>query len=126
MSGNFEDVHLEWNGQKYTIRKERVLKAIARIEDVVTMVELQRFWERQTTPMAKIAMAYGSVLRYAGAKVTDDEVYIGMFGAEGTSADQVVLSINNLIEMMVPPTTKEVASSSGNSEPAAVEKTTDS
>ncbi len=122
MSG-FDDVRLEWSGKEYIIRKDRVLGAIARIEDVVTMAELQRFWDRGTAPMAKIAMAYGAVLRYAGAKVTDDEVYVGMFGSGGTPADSVVTSVTHLIEMMVPKSAREEVEkkkpSAGKSMPAA-------
>lgn len=118
--GSFEDIRLEWAGADYTIRANRVLGAIARIEDVVTLNELQRFAVRGTAPMAKIAMAYGAVLRYAGATVSDDEVYAGMFGAGGTSADAVVDSVSTLVAMMVPPNAiaaKETQS--GNAVPAA-------
>lgn len=107
---NFDDVVIEWKGTKYTIKKNRVLGAIARIEDVVTMSELQRFWDRGTAPMAKIAMAYGTVLRYVGVQVTDDEVYAGMFSTEegeSTSAEDVVSSVSALIEMMVPPVARK-------------------
>lgn len=101
--GSFEDIRLEWAGKEYTIKSNRMLGAIARIEDVVTLSELQRFGARGTVPMAKIAMAYGAVLRYMGAEVTDDEVYAGMFGATGTGADAVVNSISALVAMMIPP-----------------------
>jgi len=119
--GSFEDIRLQWAGSDYVIRANRVLGAIARIEDVVTLNELQRFGARGTAPMAKIAMAYGAVLRYAGAKVTDEEVYAGMFGATGTSADAVVESISALVAMMVPPQSKTAAKEtpSGNAVPAA-------
>lgn len=105
---NFDDVEIEWKGTKYTIKKNRVLGAIARIEDVVTMSELQRFWDRGTAPMAKIAMAYGAVLRYVGVNVTDDEVYEGMFSKEKGSSENVVASVAALVEMMIPPVARKV------------------
>ncbi len=118
--GSFEDIRLQWAEKDYTIKANRVLGAIARIEDVLTLNELQRFGARKAAPMAKIAMAYGAVLRYAGASVTDDEVYAGMFGAAGTSADAVVDSVSSLVAMMVPPQTKAAKETpSGNAVPAA-------
>ena len=118
---SFEDVRLQWAGEDYVIKANRMLGAIARIEDVVTLNELQRFGLRGTAPMAKIAMAYGAVLRYAGAKVTDDEVYAGMFGAGGTSAEAVVESVSTLVAMMIPPQPEKPAKEPppGNAVPAA-------
>jgi hypothetical protein len=119
--GSFEDIRLQWAGKDYTIRANRVLGAIARIEDVLTLSELQRFSMRGTAPMAKLSMAYGAVLRYAGATVTDEEVYAGMFGETGTGADAVVESISALVAMMVPPQPKtaDKEPKSGNAVPAA-------
>lgn len=97
--GSFDDIHLEWADRKYTIKRDRVLGAIARVEDVLTLSELSRFHQRGTAPMAKIAMAYGAVLRYAGAKVSDDEVAQGL---GEMNADSVVEAIMGLLLMMAP------------------------
>jgi len=116
--GSFEDIHLQWADSEYVIRANKVLGAIARIEDVLTLNELQRFSARGTAPMAKLSMAYGAVLRYAGAKVTDEEVYAGMFGSTGTGADAVVESISALVAMMVPPQPAVKETPPGNAVPA--------
>lgn len=100
----FEDIKLTWDGKEYVIPSDRVMGAIARIEDVVTLGELQRYSEKQTAPLAKVAMAYGAVLRYAGANVTDDKVYAGLFGGDGQNQhESIVTSIYILLAMMVPP-----------------------
>lgn len=105
---SFDDINLEWNGTPVIIKSNRVLGAIARIEDVITLSELQRFGLRGGAPLAKIAMAYGAVLRYGGLQVTDDEVYLGLFSTGNkTSADTVMVSIHSLVRMMVPPTPEE-------------------
>lgn len=98
----FDDIRLEWQGRQHVIRANRVMGAIARIEDVITLVELQRYADRGTAPLAKIAMAYGAVLRYAGADASDDDVYAGMFSGN-SSQDDVVASVSQLLAMMIPP-----------------------
>lgn len=99
----FDDITLVWNGVDHKIPASRVLGAIARIEDVLTLQELHKFQEeRGTAPMARLSQAYGSLLRYAGAGVTDDEVYVGLFS--GGDSAVVANSIRQLIFMMIPPT----------------------
>lgn len=100
--GAFDDIPLEWAGKPYLIPAHKVLGAIARVEDVLTLNELQAFRMRGGVPMAKLSQAYGVALRYAGAAVTDTDVYLGMFQGN-TDADAVVSSIQNLIAMMIPP-----------------------
>ena len=99
---SFKEVKLGWNGTEYVIEPDRVLGAIARIEDIVTLEELSRFGAKQSLPRAKLAMAFGAVLRYAGAKkLTDDDVYHGMFGDERSSANMMA-AVTALMAMMVP------------------------
>ena len=64
--GAFDDVTLNWGGRDYTIPANRMMGAIARIEDVVTLVELNAYFGRDAVPLGKISMAFGAVLRYAG------------------------------------------------------------
>jgi hypothetical protein len=97
----FQEVSLNWEGQEYKIEPNRVMGAIARVEEVITLAELAACAESGKMPLSKIAMAFGAVLRYAGVKVGDDEVYAGMFtSSENNSAIQ---SISALLSMMIPP-----------------------
>lgn len=111
----FDDIRLHWQGRDYVIRSNRVMGAIARIEDHLTIAELQQYSERNTAPLAKIAMAYGAVLRYAGARVDDDEVYEGLFAADDSS-EVIMASLQTLLTMMVPPSAL-VSGSDGSGEP---------
>ena len=97
----FEDVNLAWKGREYKIESTKVMGAIAKIEEVITLKELGEYANRGDAPMAKLAMAFASVLRYAGAKVGDDEVYAGMFSGE--SGASVMESLSSLLAMMIPP-----------------------
>lgn len=103
MSGSiFEDIKLSWKGQTVLIPARSVLGAIARIEEVITLNELSRHAQSASAPLARIAMAYGRVLRYAGVQVDDDEVYAGMFG--GTESHELVAAaISSLLSMMISP-----------------------
>jgi hypothetical protein len=105
----FDDIALGWAGKKYVIPARKVLGAIARIEEVMTLQELLRFVQDGNFPMAKIARAYAYVLRYAGAEITDEEVYEGMFphgGATTNPQEVALMALQGLMEMMIPPSVK--------------------
>lgn len=97
----FDDVSLTWKGREYVIPRNRVMGAIARVEDVLTLHELLVIQTRGGTPYAKLSAAYGTVLRYAGAKVEDEDVYAGMFKAE--TSGEIGGAVVNLLHMMLPP-----------------------
>lgn len=117
--GAFDDVTLQWRGRDYVIPANRMMGAIARIEDHVTMVELGRMGERGTVPLAKLAGAYAAVLRYAGAaKITDEDVYEALF--DGGQQATVMAAITALLGMMVPKSARvsaAVEQDTGNSQP---------
>jgi hypothetical protein len=108
MSGVFDDISLDWKGKTYVIPADRVLGAVARIEQHITLHEIFQYAERGAAPMGILAQAYGSVLRYAGARISNDEVYDGMF-EDGQSMAAVSDSLNGLLNMMLPKSQKEPA-----------------
>jgi len=116
--GVFKDIELEWRGSKLTIPANRVMGAIALIEESITLKEIFEAGAKGKVKLSKISAAYGSVLRYAGAKVDDEEVYAGMFAGE-SSAAAASAAVTGLLSMMVPPGGMGVASG-GKSKPAAV------
>lgn len=124
----FKPVTLEWNGKPVVIPANQMLGAIAEIEGVITLNELMSFSARGAYPAARVARAYGALLRYAGVAgedklpVTDEAVYGGLFGNAEVTAD-VVGSMQLLIMMMVPPSMRNAQSvkpvlAPGESEPA--------
>lgn len=96
----FEPVSLTWRGDEYTVESDKVMMLIAKIEDILTLSEVYNYAQKGAAPVAKIAMAYGAALRYAGAKVMDDEVYQGLFGG---GDDSIPAALNALLSMMIPP-----------------------
>lgn len=115
--GAFADIELEWGDRIYTIKSHRVMGAIARIEDIITLPELRACGLRGGAPIGKLAMAYAAVLRYAGATVDDDEVYEKAFA---NSADGgVMVAIMNIMDLMLPKSAraKLQAGAAGGEEP---------
>lgn len=118
----FDDIKLAWDGRTYTIPSRAVMGAIARVEDVVTLEELRQYTQRRAVPLAKISMAYGAVLRYAGADVDDEAVYASMFSDGG--ADRAMDAVLGLLRLMLPndPGLEDrvrEAAAQGNSRPTA-------
>ncbi len=100
----FDDYVVFWEDKEYVIPARQMMGAIAKVEQVVTLSELQVYFQRQAAPLSLLAQAYGAVLRYAGAKVDDQHVYAGMFGAGGADAASTVKTcLFGLLELMVPP-----------------------
>lgn len=104
MPAVFEDVKLQWRGDTYIIPSNRVMGAIARVEQHVTLNELYTSVdERGTIKIGTMAMAYGSLLRYAGAvTASDDDVYAGMF-KDSADGNLMIEAIRGLIGLMMPP-----------------------
>jgi len=98
----FDDVVLEWAGKEYTVPEDRVMRLIAKIEDVVTLHEIHQYAERGTAPLGKMSMAYATALNVAGCRVSDAEVYkrVMSSGTEGAAAQEILMG---LLQMMVPP-----------------------
>jgi hypothetical protein len=97
----FQPIDLIWNDKAFTIAPTSVLGAIAVIEEHFTFQDLADATKTKKFPLSKLSRVYGAVLRYAGATVTDDEVYIGMFSGNMTS--NVSIAVNTLLAMMIPP-----------------------
>lgn len=93
----FQEVGLSWAGREYTVAPDKVMGLIARIEDIITIDELAG----RGVKRAKLAQAYGSALRYAGAKVTDDEIYAALFSVDAIEATSNAVA--GLIALMIPP-----------------------
>jgi hypothetical protein len=101
----FEDVTLKWAGVEYTIPADSMMRAIMLIEEWFTLEDLHM--KSVHLKRAKISAAFAAVLRYAGAKVTDEEVYAGMF-KKGV-ANTTIAAVTALSMMMVPADAIEAA-----------------
>jgi len=101
----FEDITLDFQGVTYSLSGDgQIMKAIAAIEDHVTISELTEGSQTGKLPLAKLASAFAAVLRQAGARVSDAEVYADMWRGGG-DIDKITEAITSLLTMMMPPET---------------------
>lgn len=92
----FESVTLTWKNEEYEVDPENVMKLIAIVEEHISFKKLYS----GDPPMSGIAAAYAAALRFAGAKVTQEEVYVSLFGSEGIGIQQAITSLSM---MLIPP-----------------------
>jgi len=104
MQSLFKPITLAWHGREYTIAPDAVLRCIAEVENVLTLGDLANMQARGRLSLAKLAIAYGITLRYAGAEVSDEDVYGGMFKDAGAELQRRAFgAILTLQALMVPP-----------------------
>lgn len=108
----FEDVTLKWGEadrdgkrKEYKIPSNKIMMAIAAIEQHITLAELGSIISTKHMPVAKVACAYGALLRYAGCQVTDEEVYGDLFSKTNSGLDTgaMVGIVMGLLALMIPP-----------------------
>jgi hypothetical protein len=98
-----QDVTFSWKGAEYKVEAREVLPLIAKVEEIITLGELADASNTGKVPLAKLSKAFGVALRYAGAKVTDEEMYVGMFENASAGMAAARSAIMALIGMMIPP-----------------------
>ena len=115
----FDDVTLSWRGRDYTVPANRQLMLIAKLEDALAPDGGQAI----ATPFrpggpkhTTLAQAFGAALRYAGAQVTDDEVYLSIHEDIAAKSEQAVAitiqsMILSLLAIISPPTARALAGS---------------
>jgi len=101
---HFEPIELEWRGVTYALKGDgKIMRALAAVEDHITLAELAAGQERGTIPLAKLSRAYAELLRQAGCRVVSDaDVYAGMWSG-GVNHEAIQEAINSLLMMMMPP-----------------------
>jgi len=98
----FNDIELDYNGEKFTVKANEVMRLISKVEDIITLGKLIESAQTGSPPMAKISMAYGCMLRYAGSTVKDQEVYQDMFSGQN-AAQNASDACMSLLALMIPP-----------------------
>lgn len=70
-----QDVTLTWDGREYVIPETNLFRALQKVEDHLTLYEIVTHSARGSVPMAKLAGAYCALLRHAGARVQEMDVF---------------------------------------------------
>ena len=71
-------ITLKFKDESFTISESQAFEVGEVVEDVVTLPELAKWGE--SPKFFKLARAYGAMLRFAGCKVSDQEVHAEMMG----------------------------------------------
>lgn len=99
----FEPIRITWAGQEFTLQPDQVLRTIADVEEILTIGELYVYQsQRKTVPLAKLSMAFATVLRHAGARVSGDDVFATLF-KDGDLQARALQLIHVLQILMLPP-----------------------
>jgi hypothetical protein len=91
-----DTITLTWNDKKYFIVRAKIMRARQVIEGVYPLKELASHMAEGVPHLVQLSMAYGALLRFAGANVDDIEIYDGMFGQDsslGAEASDLLFKI---------------------------------
>lgn len=97
----FDDVTLGWGDKTYTIPANRQMGLVARIEDALSgdtgRQAISVLMQKEGPPYSRLAAAFGAALRYGGASVTDEEIYLSIMDDFTKSRAQVAIKLQTVI-----------------------------
>lgn len=116
MMKGFEPVTLSWQEESYTVPADRVFELVGTIEEILMKgdtVPAVLLLLGGGLPYTRLSRAFGAALRFAGAKVSDEEIYLSVNEqlAKGDMDGAVLLQQANmaLLEVISPPFALDVA-----------------
>jgi hypothetical protein len=112
----FEPVTLQWGGVEYTVPANQQLMLIAEIEDALDdgsgRSTVGVLLGKGGPSYARLAGAFGAALRYAGAPVSDADIYLtiqeGFSEGSKDAAGQVQGAILALLSIVSPPMARKL------------------
>ena len=97
----FEDVTFGWGGKSYTVPANRQMGLVARVEDALSgdsgRQAISVLMQREGPPYSRLAAAFGAELRYAGADVADEEIYLSIMDDFTKSRSDVAAKVQSVI-----------------------------
>ncbi len=122
----FQPVTLAWKGQEFTVAAEDQLRLIAEIEDALADSKgtpaVLALTKRGGPSYSRLAGAYGAALRYAGAKVSDEEIYLtiteDLAKGDASAAVKMQDAVLGLLAIIAPPIHRQLM---GDGEPGKAE-----
>lgn len=91
MAAVFKEVILGWCGVEYRITP--TMHLINQIEQDISLSEMAYRMSMGRAPMSQLAVVIGIMLRSAGAKVSDEEVYQELMTGDQASVHQLAASV---------------------------------
>lgn len=99
----FDDVILERGGKDYKIKATDIMPLLAGMEKILTLMELQQAAAENKAPLVAISQCYGYALRYAGCKVSDQQIYYEIVNDKGEDGANAGNAVSSLMALMIPP-----------------------
>lgn len=107
----FEPVTVAWKGETYTVEPDRMLMLIAQVEDALSggsgKQAVQILTQSGGPNYSALSRAFGAALRYAGADVSDEEIYLSIMDdfadRKADVAVKVQQAIMALLAIIAPP-----------------------
>jgi predicted ATP-dependent serine protease len=126
----FEPVTLTWKGEKHTVPAEAQMMLIAEIEDALSgnsgIQAISVLMRAEGPPYSRLAAAFAAALRYAGAKVSDQDVYLSIMAGLGKSDGAIAVTIQNailaLLSIVAPPIAAQISESDNPGKPSPAVK----
>ena len=115
-----DTIALTWKNRKYFIPREKVMRARQVIENEYSLKELATHMQEGNPHLVRLSVAYGSLLRYAGARVDDEDIYDGMF-SEGEQLGAIAADM--LLQILVPDSMKNAGGEEPQGNPTPRSKT---
>jgi len=80
MAAVFEEVELTWKGETYKVTP--TMKMLNKIEQDVSLSSLAYRIGNNDVPVSLLATAIAAMLQYAGARATNEEVYMQLLNGD--------------------------------------------
>src|SRR5690625_501448 len=91
MAAVFQDIKLEWRGDEYIITP--TMRLMHEIEQRFSLSRVAHRISQGDTPISHVASIVAMMLRSAGCKVTDDEVFAELLTGEPDAIQGVAIAI---------------------------------
>lgn len=107
----FEDVHLSWKGETFTVPADNQMMLVCKIEDALSTGDGQpaivTLTQAGGPSYGRLASAFGAALRHAGADVSDQDVYLSIMDDFATGKADVAVKVQGavlaLLSIIAPP-----------------------
>lgn len=97
------NIRLSFRGEEYVIPDKDAFAAGEAVEEIVTLAEIAQWGKKPK--FRKLARCFGELLRFAGCKVSDAEVFTEIMGQvkryDGNEDVVAVQALNALVEILM-------------------------
>lgn len=112
----FHDLKLSWGDEEFTVPADRQMGLVMNIEDALTKGTNQQaitlLMSEGGPSYARLSAAFAAALRYAGADVSDDDVYLSIVNDlaenKGAALIKVQGAVLALLSIIAPPISAKI------------------